>query len=191
MLNPAATLEFDFLRQIRFVYLGTLDHHPTHLHTVLYTTGDAWLLFAAFVIFDVPTPSVLDFIHCRFPCIRTPLTLSPASTLEFDFLHQMRFVDLGTPDPHTRRLHGCCHHGQCCLRIGEHRACGMWPCPLCALCNARFEKTRLGCEPTLTHVSRIMCANRIASCIVAQCKMQVQGAGRKTTNHPYSTCCKP
>jgi hypothetical protein len=55
---------------------------------------------------DAPTPSFLNFIHCRLPILHSPLTLSPAATLELDFLRQLRFVDLGTLDPPTTHKHG-------------------------------------------------------------------------------------
>jgi hypothetical protein len=69
-----------------------------------------------------PTPSVLNLIHGRspilhspltlhtqpgcVPILHSPLTLSPAATLEFDFLVQLRFMDLRTPDPQTTHTHG-------------------------------------------------------------------------------------
>jgi hypothetical protein len=107
-LSPAATLELDFLRQLRFVDLGTPHPQTTHKVGVRVRVHSFWIAHAllAVVDFDAPTPSFSNFIHCRSPIRHSPLTLSPAATLELDFLRQLRFVDLGTLDPQTTHKHG-------------------------------------------------------------------------------------
>jgi hypothetical protein len=117
-LSPAATLELDFLRQLRFVDLGTPDPHTTHTHAV----RAVWIDHAlAVAVLDAPTPSFLNFIHCRLPILHSPLTLSPAATLEFDCLRQIRCVDLGTPDPNTTQIHAKHTLAHFRVRVRLHR----------------------------------------------------------------------
>jgi hypothetical protein len=71
---------------------------------------------------DAPTLSFLNFIHCRLPILHSPITLSPAATLEFDFLRQIRCVDLGTPDPHTTPIHAKHTVARVRVCVSLHRA---------------------------------------------------------------------
>ena len=83
-LSPAATLELDFLPKIRLVFPRAPDTGTTQTHAILSSSS------------GLAVPDVLNLIHCRLPVLHIPLTLSPAATLELDFLRQIRSVYLGS-----------------------------------------------------------------------------------------------
>jgi hypothetical protein len=60
---------------------------------------------AVVVVLDAPAPSDLNLMQCRLPILHSPLTLSPAATLELDFRRQIRLVFPRTPDTGTTQTH--------------------------------------------------------------------------------------